>query len=232
MFETFRLNIQELFQWNEADFDKFTTRWSNAWEDNITSIRPALVYSDRYIDSLLSLFFVVKQQDLSLHRYLHEEKSVFLSLVTFYLVEDLKLSCQTTTSLEGIRKFLNSLRSDGLITFSDVQYTLALLHLFSEYLLPESEMVSRDDAELVSDIIVFNNPIVVLGRACMFYFGDPSKTYFKFKKEDAALLKPTAFFDQSFKNGQRINNIFLKQLYTANLHHLMDEQASKQLFPF
>lgn len=232
MFEPFRLNIQDLFHWKEEDFDYFVTRWTKTWEENITSKRSALVYSDSYMDSLLSLYFVVRQQDLGLQRYMLEDKAVFLSLVVFYLVEDLRLSFQTPASLEALRAFLTELQTKGLIREKDVLHTLAILHKFSEHLTPESDNVSAKDYMLVSDIIVFNNPVVVLGKACMFYFGEPNKTYFKFKKEDTDVLKPTLFFDQSFKNGLRINNKFIKQLYTANLQHLMEEQASKQLFPF
>ena len=231
MFETYRNSIKDLFIWNDTKYDKYVELWHKHFSENITNSRPALIFSEKHMEHLLALFFVTQQMDAGSKSKLIKDKTVFLSLVTFYIAEDVRLSVQTDESLEKISKFLNELFDNSLIKQTDVRDTEVLLQSFhaNGYI---SDIISPIDLKLVADIITSTNPVVVMGKACMFYFGDPMKTYFKYNKQESSLFTPEQFFDASFRNSQLIHDKFLRELYIANLHHLMDVQANKHIFPF
>lgn len=235
MFELFRTNILELLSWTDAKFNLFSTLWEKELRQNVGLNRQPFMYTKEYINSLLSLYFVIKQQDLNLETYMKEDKVIFFSLVCFYLVEDLKVQQQSENALKGTSIFLNTLKENKLISIRDASLVLGLLHVFSEHTVDVtvgSDNLIQKDVLLFRDIILYNDPVAVLGRACMFYYGDAKKTTFKYLKEDRHLLTPELFFDGCFQRSQRIDNTFVKQLFILNYHHLMDIQGRDKIFPF
>ena len=120
MFELFRSNIQELYNWSDSRFDQFVTLWEAELQENIGQYRLPFIYTKGYIHSLLSLFFVIKQQDLNLKRYVVEEKGFFLALVTFYIVEDLVLQQQSDNMLSTVAGFYKKLENLKLISSKDI----------------------------------------------------------------------------------------------------------------
>lgn len=233
MFELFRSYVKEIYNWSDVRFDHFTSLWEKELHANIGQHRLPFIYTKEYINSLLSLFFVVRQQDLNTKRFLVEEKGFFLALMTFYIVEDLVLQQQSSKSLEKTAEFLKKLEDVNLITSRDRLMANSLLFLFSPAeSVNVADSVVTSDAILLRDMLLFNDPVVVMNRSCMFYYGEPKKTLFKFLKEDVNSLTPELFFDKCFSTSQKINNTFIKQLFIENYFHLMDVQGKSKIFPF
>lgn len=233
MFELFRSHVKEIYNWSDIKFDLFTSLWEEELKTNIGQTRLPFIYTKEYIHSLVSLFVVLRQQDLNTKRYIADEKGFFLALVTFYIVEDLMLQQQSSNSLSKIGEFLNKLEDKKLITSQDKLIANSLLFLFSQSdSTNASDSIVTSDAILLRDILLYNDPIVILGRSCMFYYGDPKKTLFKFLKEDVNSLTPELFFDKCFATSQKIHNTFIKQLFIENYFLLMDVQGKSKIFPF
>lgn len=233
MFELFRSNVKEIYNWSDVKFDLFTSLWEEELKTNIGQTRLPFIYTKEYMNSLLSVFFVIKQQDLNLKRYLVDEKGVFMALVTFYIVEDLVLQQQSSNALAKVGEFLLKLENKKLITSRDRSMVNSILFLFSPAeSVNVSDSVVTSDAVLLRDILLYNDPIVVLNRSCMFYYGEPMKAKFKFLKEDVNSLTPELFFDKCFITSQRIHNTFIKQLFIENYFNLMEVQGKSRIFPF
>lgn len=235
MFEPFRYNISTLFNWSDTQFDLFNSLWEQELHNNIGMNRAPFIYTTVYMESLLSVYFVIQQQDLKLQRLLVNDKAVFLASICFYLVEDLKLQQQTEKSEQVLFLFFNKLKENNLVAARDVSKVSALLHCFSAIpvdVFASADNVTQMDLSILTDILLFHDPIVIFNRACMFYYGDVKKTFFKFLKEDVNILSPTLFFDSCFSRSQKINNKFVKRLFVENYHHLMEIQNKDKIFPF
>lgn len=233
MFELFRSNIQELYNWSDHRFDQFVNLWEAELQENIGQYRLPFIYTKGYMHSLLSLFFVIKQQDLNLKRYIVEEKGFFLALVTFYIVEDLVLQQQSDNMLSAVSSFYKKLENLKLVSSKDILIANSLLFLFSKAeSVNVADSVVTSDALLLRDMLLYNDPVVVLNRSCMFYYGEPKKTLFKFLKEDVNSLTPELFFDKCFSTSQKIHNTFIKRLFIENYFLLMEVQGKDKIFPF
>ena len=233
MFELFRSHIQELFHWSDDKFDLFTSLWEEELKKNIGQYRLPFIYTKDYMNSLLYLFFVFRQQDLGLKRLIVDDKGLFIALVSFYLIEDLRLQQQTTHALTESSLFFKKLVDVGLVSNKDTLTANSLLFLFSTAEnVHVADSIVTSDAIVLKDLLLFNDPIVVSNRSCMFYYGEPKKTLFKFLKEDVNSLTPELFFDKCFQTSQRIHNTFIKRLFTQNYHKLMEVQGKDKIFPF
>lgn len=233
MFEEFRINIQELFNWSDVKFDQFTTLWERELYNNISKSREPLFYDKEYMHNLVSLFFIMLQQDLNLHRIYDNPKPLFLALVCFYLVNDLKLQIQTKESLVKLYQFFAILEIESLVTRKTFEDSFTILSLFEQSLDPiYSDTITTKDSLMLKDLLLFTDPIIVLGKACMIFNGDPSKVRFKYEAKDKTELSSNLFFDKTFKISQKIDNTFIKQIYSDRLHKLMMFQGSKKVFPF
>lgn len=216
--------------WTDQQFEIFKLNWDKAHEIHISSVRPTFMYSKEYFDFMLPLFFVMQQIDLGLGTKIVDKKTVLLTLLSFYLVNDTTLNRQTETSLQILKVFFNSLKDLGLIDERTMSNTNILLRTF----LPENEEVVSDkvhpgDRELVKDILISANPLILSKSHAMFYYEDPHKATFLVKKP---YPKPVEFFDEMFKVSQTIANTLLRSLYSERLHKLMDTEHKKSIFPF
>lgn len=233
MFELFRSHIKEMCNWSDTKFDLFTSLWEEELKNNIGQYRLPFIYTKDYMNSLLYLFFIVRQQDLGTKRFIVEEKGFFLALVSFYIVEDLRLQQQTSHSLTQSSLFFKKLVDSGLFTTKDTLIANSLIFLFSNAEdVHVADSVVTSDALLLRDMLLYNDPVVVSNRSCMFYYGEPKKTLFKFLKEDVNSLTPELFFDKCFSTSQKIHNIFIKRLFTINYQKLMEVQGKDKIFPF
>ena len=233
MFELFRSNIKELMSWSDTKFDLFVSLWEEELKENIGQYRLPFIYTTEYIESLLSVFFVVRQLDLGTKSYIQDERGFFIALISFYLIEDLKLQQQSSNTLEKSSKFFLKLENAKLITLKDKLIASSLLFLFSPAdTINVADSVVTSDAVLLKDMLLLNDPTVVMNRSCMFYYGKPEKTLFKFLKEDVNSLTPTLFFDKCFSTSQRIHNTFIKRLFIENYFLLMEVQGKNRIFPF
>lgn len=231
MLEGFRNNIKSLLNINDSQFDSFHTCWKNHLENNIGKNRLPLICSEKYMEALLSLFFVYRQIDCGTRTKIVDDKSVFLTVISFYIAEDVKLTVQTDSSVAKLWMFLDELFDKGLIKQTTLRNTKAYLNAINSPM-TFSDSVNVVDIKAIEDLIVSTNPVTVRNKALMFYYGEPMKTYFKYSKEEAPTFTPEQFFDASFKISQTIHDTFLRELYIANLHHLMETQANKNIFPF
>lgn len=223
-------NIGGVMGWDDQKFQSFLINWEKAHEIHITSQRSSFMYSKEYFDFLLPLFFVINQMDLNLGTKVVDAKTVLLTLLCFYLVNDTTLNRQTETSLQILKVFLASLVELNLISRETMSNTNTLLRTF----LSENEEVVSDrvhpiDVQLVKDLLTSANPIIVSKSHAMFYYDEPGKATFLVKKP---YPKPVDFFDEMFKVSQTIANTFLRSLYSERLHRLMDTEHKKSIFPF
>lgn len=226
----FKNNIQDIMGWNDQKFELFLLNWTRTHEIHITSQRSAFIYSKAYFDFLLPLFFTICQIDLNLKTKVVDKQVVLLTLLSFYLVNDVSLSKQSPSSLVILKVFLNSLKDLGLITETAVTKTNILLTTFSvqdEEVV--SDLVSSIDIELVRDLLISSNPVLVSKHHAMFYYEEPSKATFLVKKPYPT---PVEFFDEMFRLSQTIADRFLRDLYSHRLHKLMEAQYKKSIFPF
>ena len=179
----FKNNIQDIMGWNDQKFELFLLNWTRTHEIHITSQRSAFIYSKAYFDFLLPLFFTICQIDLNLQTKVVDKQVVLLTLLSFYLINDVSLSKQTPSSLIILRVFLQSLKDLGLITEAAVTKTSILLSTFaSHHEEVVSDLVSSVDIELVRDLLVSANPVLVSKQHAMFYYEEPSKATFLVKK--------------------------------------------------
>lgn len=226
----FKNNIQDIMGWNDQKFELFLLNWTRTHEIHITSQRTAFMYSKAYFDFLLPLFFTICQIDLNLKTKVVDKQVVLLTLLSFYLVNDVSLSKQTPSSLIILRVFLQSLKDLKLISEAAVTKTSILLSTFSTSNEDvSSDLVSSVDIELVRDLLVSANPVLVSKQHAMFYYEEPGKATFLVKKPYPT---PVEFFDEMFRVSQTIADRFLRDLYANRLHKLMEAQYKKSIFPF
>lgn len=226
----FKNNIQDIMGWNDQKYETFILNWTKTHEIHITSQRNPFMYSQAYFDFLLPLFFTICQIDLNLQTKVVDKQVVLLTLLSFYLINDVSLSKQTPSSLIILRVFLQSLKDLGLITEAAVTKTSILLSTFaSHHEEVVSDLVSSVDIELVRDLLVSANPVLVSKQHAMFYYEEPSKATFLVKKPYPT---PVEFFDEMFRVSQTIADRFLRDLYANRLHKLMEAQYKKSIFPF
>lgn len=232
MFNLFRENIKDTFNITEEAYLKLEALWQSTINKNLFVGRTPLLYTKEYFEHILSLYYIVEKRLKEVNGFGYSDpEAILLACLSFYLVEDTKLLSQSEKSIEGLEVFYQDLVKENIITASTQKQVLAFLLSFNQMGVL-FDNVSFSDLYYLTDLIISTNPTVILGKACMFYYGSTDKVYFKYSKQDASLFTPEQFFDASFKNGQKIQDKFLRELYIANLHELMQVQADKHIFPF
>lgn len=219
----YKENLKLLMNWDDSQFNSFVTSFKNLHSFHFSE-RKSLMHTEAYFELTLSLFFISLQLDLE--NKIKDRKSILLSLLLFYAVNEDKLLRQTEESLHILNEYIQHLVASKLISIPCGKNTYAFLYSFFDH---SSDTLLESDRVFINDILISTDPVVVDRRHAMLYYDNPQESIFAVKKPYPT---PTQFFDEMFKTSGQIQSKMLKGFYVDRLHRLMDTQAKKSIFPF
>ena len=224
----FRESIKLSMNWDDNQFNKFCNYWNNAHSTYITDQRKSYIYTNKYFETLLDLFFTKIQLDLT--NKIVDRKAILITILIFYLVDDTKLYHQNLQSIDIIKTFLNTLLDVKLISITCRNKILSFLYCFnSAFDLTLVDTIIQSDLNFLQDLLSSTDPIIIKNGHTMFYYENPREAIFLVKKP---YPEHNEFFDAMFNRSNMILDESLRKIYVDRLYKLMNAQAKKNIFPF
>ena len=126
-------NIKSLMEWTDSTLLIFISCFDQAYDYYKSTLNKSKIYSDNYIEYLLSLVLVTNQLSSTVGSpRIYNQRAVFLACLCFYLVEEGNLQTQTDDSLHGINTFLENLLESEILSQNDITHTIRILRCFKD----------------------------------------------------------------------------------------------------
>lgn len=222
-------NIKLTMHWSDDQYETFCDLWEAIHATYIAELRKSYIYSEKFFDLLLSLFFI-SVQTLNIPEHI-DKKAALLTILLFNVMYDDRILVQTDDSIEVLSELLTRFVNKKLISSLTKRTVISLLEAFKKRELEtySSDLISDSDVSFIRDLLISTNPVIVDNRHVMFYYDNPHESTFAVNKP---YPKPDQFFDTMFSISRTIDSKFFRGLYMERLYRLMDTQAKKSIFPF